>query len=80
MPAKHPRVHAVLEPPLFDAVERLARQDGVSMSQKVRDLLVEALDLIEDEGLEALVAERRKSRPRARGIPLAEVKRRLRIS
>jgi hypothetical protein len=55
----------------------LAKRDGVSLSQKARDLLLEALELIEDAGLEAIV-ERRRKNP-GKSIPLAEVKRRLRI-
>jgi hypothetical protein len=55
----------------------LAKRDGVSLSQKARDLLIEALELIEDAGLEAIVERRRKNK--GISIPLAEVKRRFRI-
>jgi hypothetical protein len=55
----------------------LAKKDGVSLSQKARDLLLEALELIEDAGLEAIVERRRKNPGKT--IPLAEVKRRFRI-
>ena len=57
----HPRLTAVVEPVLYDAVEALARRDHVSLSQKVRDLLLGALELTEDAALEALVRQRRKS-------------------
>ncbi len=50
MPSKNPRVNAVLEEPLFRAVQVLARREGVSLSQKVRDLVREAVELAEDEG------------------------------
>jgi len=72
-----PRISAVVDRPIYEAVAMLAKRDGVSLSQKARDLLLEALELIEDAGLEAIVERRRKS-PR-KSIPLTEVKRRFRI-
>ena len=77
MPSTHPRINTVLEPPVYEMVKRLATQDGVSLSQKVRDLVREALELLEDAALEEVVKERRKNP--ARSIPHAEVKRRFRI-
>ena len=77
MPSTHPRINTVLEPPVYEMVKRLATQDGVSLSQKVRDLVREALELLEDAALEDVVKERRKNP--ARSIPHAEVKRRFRI-
>ncbi len=73
MPATQPRLTAVVEPPLYAAVETLAQRDHVSLSQKVRDLLLGALDLMEDAALEALVEERRKRSKKA--YSLAETKR-----
>ena len=58
-PGSH-RVLAVLERPLFDHVAHLAERDGVSLSQKVRDLLREAVERDEDADLHALVMERKK--------------------
>ena len=77
MPTSLPRISAVVERPIYEAVAMLAKKDGVSLSQKARDLLLEALALIEDTGLEAIV-ERRRKNP-GKSIPLAEVKRRFRI-
>lgn len=77
MPSTHPRINTVLEPPVYEMVKRLAIQDGVSLSQKVRDLVREALELLEDAALEEVVKQRRKNP--ARSIPHAEVKRRFRI-
>ena len=77
MPTTLPRISAVVERPIYEAVAMLAEKDGVSLSQKARDLLLEALELIEDAGLEAIVARRQK-RP-GKPIPLARVKRRFRI-
>jgi sigma54-dependent transcription regulator len=77
MPTTLPRISTVLERPIYEAVAMLAKRDGVSLSQKARDLLIEALELIEDAGLEAIVERRRKTL--GTSIPLAEVKRRFRI-
>lgn len=77
MPTTLPRISTVVERPIYEAVAMLAKKDGVSLSQKARDLLLEALELIEDAGLEAIV-ERRRKNP-GKSIPLAEVKRRFRI-
>lgn len=77
MPTAHPRVSAVVERPLYEALEEMARRDRVSLSQKTRDILRSAVELDEDADLAAIVAERR-ARSR-RGFPLAEVKRRYRV-
>ena len=77
MPTTLPRISTVVERPIYEAVAMLAKKDGVSLSQKARDLLLEALELIEDAGLDAIVERRRKNR--GKSIPLAEVKRRFRI-
>ena len=77
MPSALPRITAVVERPIYEAVELLAKKDGVSLSQKTRDLLLGALELLEDAGLEAIVERRRKYR--APSIPHTELKRRLKI-
>ena len=73
----HPRLTTVVEPVLYDAVEALARRDHVSLSQKVRDLLLGALELTEDAALEALVRQRRKNSKTS--YSLAETKRHFKI-
>jgi len=75
MPSTLPRISAVVEPVLYQLVERLAQKDGVSLSQKTRDLLLEALELLEDAGLGAIVARRRKTK--APFLSHNELKRRL---
>lgn len=77
MPSALPRITAVVERPIYEAVELLAKKDGVSLSQKTRDLLLEALELIEDAGLEAIAEQRRKNK--APSISHDELKRRLKI-
>lgn len=54
------RVLTVLEKRLYDHVTYLAKRDGISISQKVRDLLIDALKYDEDADLVVLVKERRK--------------------
>lgn len=58
MPAKNPRVNVVLERPVYDALGRLARRDGASLSTMARDLLREALEAHEDLGLAKLAGDR----------------------
>ena len=77
MSTTHPRLTAVVEPVVYDAVEQLARHDHVSLSQKVRDLLLGALELTEDAALEGLVEQRKKISKRS--YSLAEAKRHFKI-
>lgn len=77
MPSTLPRISTVVERPLYAALARLARQDGMTLSQKARDLLRDSLELIEDAGLEAIVEQRAKDRRPS--ISHAEVKRRLKL-
>jgi hypothetical protein len=77
MPAKNPRVNVVLELPLFEAVSRLAKKEGVSLSLKVRDLVREAVELWEDECLAAVATRREKSFVRSKALPHGQVWRHL---
>lgn len=61
MPAKNPRINVVLEPSIYEKVQLLAQKDGVSLSSKVRDLIIEALEIQEDLCLALLAEEREKS-------------------
>ncbi|PIU86567.1 MAG: toxin-antitoxin system, antitoxin component, partial [Deltaproteobacteria bacterium CG06_land_8_20_14_3_00_44_19] len=47
--------------PLYAAIERLAKRDKVSLSLKVRDLVIEALEVEEDIALSILAEERDKT-------------------
>lgn len=62
MPSTLPRISTIVEPPIFKAVEKLAKREGVSLSQKARDLLLEALELFEDDYFETLVKLRTKNK------------------
>jgi len=61
MPAKNPRINVVLEPALYRKVQLLAQRDGVSLSSKVRDLVIEALEIQEDVYLAQFAEEREAS-------------------
>ncbi|GFO56508.1 hypothetical protein GMSM_35150 [Geomonas sp. Red276] len=58
MPAKNPRINVVLERPLYNAVQELAEDEGISMSMLMRDLVREAMEIREDRMLAAIAAER----------------------
>ena len=67
MPARNPRVNVVLEKPLYEAVDSLAKEEGVSLSTAVRDLVKDAIEIREDIDLGRFAETREKSlrRPRA---------------
>jgi histone H3/H4 len=58
MPAKNPRINVVLEKPVYDAIRKIAKKEGISISLKARDLLREALEIYEDNILESIASER----------------------
>lgn len=73
MPAKNPRINVLLEPPLYQKVQLLAQKDGVSLSRKVRDLIVEALEIQEDIHLADFAEEREKSWDKSSALNHEEV-------
>lgn len=68
VPTKKPRVNVVLERPLYDALGRIARREGSSLSTKARDLLRDALDTYEDIGLARIAEEREHTLDRSAGL------------
>ena len=74
MGTKNPRIHAVLEPPLFDVVKRLARRHGTSLSQEAHDLIREAVELHEDRALDELAERRRRSWDSKKALTADEVR------
>ena len=68
MPAKNPRLNVVLERPLYEALERLARREGTSLSLKARDLLREALEAYEDQVWAQIAEERERTFDPARAL------------
>lgn len=73
MPAKNPRVNVVLERPLYEALSRLARRDGTSLSLKARDLLREALETYEDLALDKIAEDRERTFDPASALSHGEV-------
>jgi hypothetical protein len=61
MPAKNPRLTAVLEKPLYLWFQRKAKQEGISLSMLVRDLLREAFEREEDAYWSRIGEERLKT-------------------
>lgn len=43
MPTKNPRIHVVLEKPLFHDLRNLAKKNGLSVSLEARDLIRESM-------------------------------------
>lgn len=73
VPTKNPRVNVVLERPLYEALARLARRDGTSLSLKARDLLRDALETHEDLALDQVARERERTFDRSRALSHREV-------
>ncbi len=63
----------VLERSLYEALRRLARRDGTSLSLKARDLLRDALETYEDLVLEQIAQERERTFDRSRALSHHEV-------
>jgi hypothetical protein len=61
MPAKNPRLTAVVEKPIYLWLKRTARRKKISLSLLVRDLLKNAYELEEDRLLVQLAEERLKT-------------------
>jgi metal-responsive CopG/Arc/MetJ family transcriptional regulator len=68
MPARNPRVNVVLEKPLYEAVGHLAKEEGISLSTVVRDLVKEAIEIREDIDLGGIAESREKSLKRSRAL------------
>jgi len=68
MPARNPRVNVVLEKPLYEAVGHLAKEEGISLSTVVRDLVKEAIEIREDIDLGRFAEAREKTLRRTRAL------------
>jgi predicted DNA-binding protein len=73
MPTKNPRINVVLDKPLYQNIQFLAKKDGVSLSTKLRDLIKEALDVQEDVYLAKVAEKREKSFKDSRALSHEEV-------
>ena len=61
LPAKQPRIHTVLDESLYETIKQQAKQEGISLSQKTRDLLKLAVEIQGDRALDSLVDKRTKN-------------------
>ena len=73
MPTKNPRIHVVLEKPLYESVRRLAKDEDISLSLKIRDLVKEALEAEEDAALADFAQERERTIWRSQGLSHKQV-------
>ena len=73
MPARNPRVNVVLEKPLYEAVVHLAKEEGVSLSTAVRDLVKEAIEIREDIDLARFAETRERTLRRSRALSHKDV-------
>jgi predicted DNA-binding protein len=77
MPTKQPRLNVVLEPYLYQTITFLAKEEGISLSLKARDLLKEAVEAHEDLVLSRKASERAKTFKSKKAPTLSEVRRKL---
>jgi len=61
MPAKNPRINVVLDNPLYKNIKYLAERDGVSLSNKARELIKDAIDIQEDLYLAEIAQNREET-------------------
>jgi len=58
---KNPRINIVLEKPLYNAIKKIAKKEGISISLKARDFIREALETHEDMVLNEIAGKREKT-------------------
>lgn len=58
MPTKNPRLNVVLSGALFETIEKIAKQEGKSMSVVAKELMEDALEKHEDLLLSEMAMKR----------------------
>lgn len=61
MPTKNPRLNVVLDTELYEMIERIAKQEGKSMSIVAKELMEDALEKHEDLLLSEMAMKRESS-------------------
>ena len=61
MLTKNPRLNVVLEPGLYNSLDKLAHEEGISLSLAARDLIKEGLEIHEDIYWQEAAQEREKT-------------------
>ncbi len=65
---KRPRINMVIEKPVFSAIKKLAEENDLSLSAQVRELVLKALEELEDIELSVLAAERLRTFSRSKAL------------
>ncbi len=73
VPTKNPRLNVVLEPSLYQTLQKLAKHEGISLSLKARDLIREALELHEDLYWDTVASEREKTFKKKQALSHEEI-------
>ena len=73
MPTKNPRINVALEKPIYSLIEKLAQEQGLSLSMVTRDLIREALEIHEDTVLAQAAAKREATLAGRRTLTHSEV-------
>ena len=73
MPTKNARINVVVEKPLYTLIDEISKERGISKSMLVRDLVIEAIDLREDQALARFADERDKSFDKSKALAHKEV-------
>ena len=73
MPTKNARINIVLEKPLYAIIDEISKGRGISKSMLVRDLVVQAIDLREDQALARFADERAISFDKSKALTHKEV-------
>ena len=55
------RINLTIEQPIYLTLLKLSKQDGVSLSSKIKELLLSAIEDVEDIGLIELAENREKT-------------------
>jgi len=73
MPTKNPRINIVLEKPLYNAIKKIAKKEGISISLKARDFIREALETHEDMVLNEIAGKREKTLSKLKALSHEDV-------
>jgi len=73
MPTKNPRINIVLEKPLYNAIKKIAKKEGISISLKARDFIREALETHEDMILNEIASKREKTLSKQKALSHEDV-------
>lgn len=73
MATKQPRLNVVIEPRIYQAILRLSKKEGLSLSLVARDLIRESLAIYEDAFWATEAEEREKTFSRKKALTHKEV-------